>query len=43
MSRPLLLLDGPGVVSWLVYAMRMWASNREGRADADATIGVDHY
>jgi hypothetical protein len=43
LSKPLLLLGVLGVVPWLVYALRMWASNREGRADADITIGVDHY
>lgn len=43
MSRLLLLLGALGVVPWLAYAFRMWAANREGRADADITIGVDHY
>jgi hypothetical protein len=42
-SRPLLLLGVLGVVPWLAYASRMWASNREDRADADITLGVDHY
>lgn len=43
MSRALLPLGLLGSVPWLVYASQMWASNREGRADADITIGVDHY
>jgi hypothetical protein len=43
MSRPLLLLGLLGVVPWLAYASRMWASNREDRPDADITIGIDHY
>lgn len=42
-SRPLLLLGVLGVVPWLVYALQMWASNRQGHADADITIGIDHY
>ena len=42
-SRPLLLLAGLGVVPWLAYAVDMWRLNRDGRIDADITIGVDHY
>ncbi|HEU4370899.1 MAG TPA: hypothetical protein VFV05_21970 [Methylomirabilota bacterium] len=43
LSKALLLLGLLGTVPWLAYANRMWASNREGRADADITIGIDHY
>jgi hypothetical protein len=43
LSRPLLLLAGVGAVPWLAYALDMWALNREGRIDADITIGIDHY
>jgi hypothetical protein len=42
-SRPLLLLGLLGAVPWLVYAAHMWSLNRERRADADLTIGIDHY
>jgi hypothetical protein len=33
------LLSSP----WLAYSWRMAANNREGRADTDITVGVDHY
>jgi hypothetical protein len=42
-SRPILLLGVVGAVPWLVYALRMWAANRENRPGSDLTIGVDHY
>jgi hypothetical protein len=43
LSRSLLVLASIGAVPWLAYAMDMWALNREGRVDADITIGIDHY
>ena len=43
LSRPLLLLAAIGAAPWLAYALDMWALNREGRVDADITIGIDHY
>lgn len=42
-SRPLLLLASLGVVPWVVYALRMYALNRQGRSDSDLTVGIDHY
>lgn len=42
-SRSLLLVAGAGIVPWLAYALHMWALNRDGRADSDVTLGVDHY
>ena len=43
LSVPLLLLAAPAVVPWLAYALDMWSRNREGRPDADITMGIDHY
>ena len=43
LSRPLLALAAIGAVPWLAYALDMWALNREGRVEADITIGIDHY
>lgn len=43
LSGPLLALAAVAAVPWLAYAVDMWALNREGRADADITIGIDHY
>ncbi len=42
-SWPLLLLASLGVVPWLVYALRMFALNRQERSDSDLTLGIDHY
>ena len=41
LSRPLLALAAIGAVPWLAYALDMSALNREGRLDADITIGID--
>jgi hypothetical protein len=41
-SRPLLLLAAVGAAPWLVYAVHMWAANREGDP-VDVSVGVDHY
>jgi hypothetical protein len=42
-SMRLLLLALAGTVPGLVYSIRMYGLNREGRFDADITIGIDHY
>jgi hypothetical protein len=42
-SLPMLALAVVGVVPWSVYALTMYAANREGRADSDITNGIDHY
>jgi hypothetical protein len=42
-SRPLLVVAAAGAVPWLVYALHMWALNRENRSDSDITLGIDHY
>ena len=42
-SRTLLVVACAGLIPWLVYALHMWAVNRESRSDSDVTIGVDHY
>jgi hypothetical protein len=42
-SRTLLVVACAGVIPWLVYALHMWALNRESRSDSDVTIGIDHY
>lgn len=42
-SRSLLVVACVGAIPWLFYALRMWASNREGRTDSDLTLGIDHY
>ena len=42
-SRTLLAVACAGLIPWLVYALQMWALNRESRSDSDVTIGIDHY
>jgi hypothetical protein len=42
-SRTLLAVACAGLIPWLVYALHMWALNRESRSDSDVTIGIDHY
>ncbi|HEU0335908.1 MAG TPA: hypothetical protein VFR43_05095 [Gaiellaceae bacterium] len=42
-SAPLLALAAAGAAPWLVYALDMWSLSREGRPDADITMGIDHY
>jgi hypothetical protein len=42
-SRTLLVVACAGLIPWLVYALHMWALNRESRSDGDVTIGIDHY
>jgi hypothetical protein len=43
LDAAMLALAALGVVPWLVYAVDMWAANREGRSDSDITNGIDHY
>ena len=42
-SLPLLALAAAGFVPWFVYAVHMWALDRDARADGDNTLGIDHY
>lgn len=42
-SRPLAVLAAASAVPWTVYAVRMWAANREFHTDSDITNGIDHY
>jgi hypothetical protein len=42
-SLPMLALALVGAVPWSVYALTMYAANREDRADSDITNGIDHY
>ena len=42
-SAPMLALAAVGLVPWIVYALDMWAANREERPDTDITNSIDHY
>lgn len=42
-SRSLLVLAGLGIVPCVVYSLRMYEFDREGRPDGDISVGIDHY